>query len=163
MRIAGLLFFVLTLSAFGADNSSNTTENRPELSPFKMGLSATAFSRDRNPIGGLLSLSWYPSRVLGFTAFGGAQYDNNQLASNPYAGLDLEFRPFRLPVTETYDLFQFGFLAGATTLGGYHGNSGSLHLGARVDINLGSTFGITAATRFNLDYAMFEAGIVTRL
>ena len=72
-------------------------------------------------------------------------------------------RPFRLPITDTYDLFQFGFLVGTSTLGGVDGNAGSVHVGARVDFNLGSQFGLTAATRANLGYVMFEAGIVTRL
>lgn len=145
--------------------SLSTTAFEPpheKLSKWKLGVGVVAFSNQSTPMAGELSLGVYFTRAVGLMAYGGAGYESSELR-NGYMGLDLEIRPFRLSITDNYDLFQFGFLVGASTLGAVDGNPASAHVGARFDLNLGTRFAVTAATRANLGYVMFEAGIITRL
>jgi hypothetical protein len=114
--------------------------------------------------GGSLSLGYSFSRVFGANLYGGLRYGSSRSSLYGHAGLDLEILPFRLPITENYDLFQLGFLVGASTTGATDtGNIGSFHVGARFNLNLGPDFSITAASRANLGVLMFEGGIITRL
>ena len=127
------------------------------LSRFRFGLAGVLVASGSN-IGGVAEMGYLFGKSFGANLFGGAHGGGRF-----FAGLEFEFMPFRIPITERWDLFQFGFIAGASTLAHAYGNIGSLYGGARAQIGLGPRLGIVASGRVNFGFAMIEAGIITRL
>lgn len=113
--------------------------------------------------GGMVTLGYEFTKFLGISVYGGARYAPTNDRAYLHAGADLEFLPLRIPIRESWDLLQFGIIAGASTAFAANDNIGTFHGGARLNINFGRHFGVTSSVRANLGYVMVEGGLVTRL
>lgn len=176
-----------------------------DISPWRMSLTGMAFLQEAPKAyvssgeiqfykkleptwGGLLSVGYNFSRSVSMNLYGGLRVaDYAHKRTYAHLGADLEFMPFRIPISERHDLLQFGFLFGGSTAmaagpkyigstsqsvtgqsrSAYYGsntdNWGSLHAGVRLNINIAPEFGITTSARANLGYVLLEGGIVARL
>jgi len=112
--------------------------------------------------GGLVSLGFQMSRAFGLNLYGGAKLVEGSGTLKPHAGLDLELMTFNRSRVDL-NIIDVGLLVGGSTAAAAHGNIGSLHAGARVNINFNPSFGITAVARGNAGYYLLEAGFITRL
>ncbi len=175
----------------------------PERSPWRMSLTGMAFFQEYpksylsngekksstafDPTwGGLLSVGYNFSRFFAVNLYGGLRVaDVDTKRVHTHLGADLEFMPFRIPVSERHDIFELGFLLGGSTAlaaknkntlttfdsagksvqisSGESDNWGRLHVGVRVNINIVPEFGITTSARGNLGSVLIEGGIVARL
>jgi hypothetical protein len=114
-------------------------------------------------VGGLAELGYHFSKSVSLNGYAGLTTGDLKASDNKIAGLDLEFQPFRVPITDTMDLLQVGVLIGGSTASAADDNWGSLHVGARAGLNFSSRFGISTAARINFGHLMFEGGITARL
>ncbi len=108
--------------------------------------------------GALVGLGYNFSQGLAANLYGGAGLDYKWMA-----GLDLELIPFRIPVSETLNILELGFIVGGSTLAAAPGNIGSLHGGARISVNPSNQFGLTGSVRGNLGMWIAEVGLTTRI
>ncbi|MBI4403175.1 MAG: hypothetical protein HY537_03400 [Deltaproteobacteria bacterium] len=154
---------------------------RAERSPWKMALTGMmmldnyeyqysspsgkdfTYSSKSTNWGGLVSVGYSFSRVVGLNLYGGARSRTPFKDTFHHLGLDLEIIPVRIPVAEDMDIFEFGILAGASNARAARENFASAHAGVRVNFNFAKQFGITASGRANLGYMLFEAGLTARL
>lgn len=113
--------------------------------------------------GGIFSLALALSDNMNLNSFGGGQYSDFENQVQFMYGGELEILPFRIPLKRGVDLVQFGFLGGISNLMTSPEHQHTVHAGAKLNINFGHSFGITATGRANLGYVMFDAGIITRL
>lgn len=160
-------------------NLADSLERPSARSPWKISLSAmvvaeemdrayssqgvlTSYNSMEPTVGGLVTLGYSFSRSVGVNLYGGLRVAESA-QSDFHAGVDLEVLPFRIPISKDVDLFELGFLFGGSTAMAAYDNIGSLHIGVRTNINVASSFGLTAAARANLGYVMVEAGISARI
>jgi hypothetical protein len=138
----------------------------PHRDPWRLGLAAAyqygypiGGLGEEHAWGGVISLGYFFTPAFGVVGWGGTR---SQYASDlgGFAGLDLEWLPFRIGASD-WQVLELGFLAGGSTLKAATGNIGTFHAGARLDLNFDKHFGLTAAVHANLGYAMLEAGLVT--
>lgn len=112
--------------------------------------------------GGLVSLGYDFTRIVGVTAFTGGVTADSIDDVRLVVGGDVQFLPFRLPIAGS-DVFELGMLGGASNLLSAGSDRVGWHVGARANVNLARTFGFTAVTRANGNFWMFEAGVTARL
>ena len=79
----------------------------------------------------------------------------------PVFGAELQVTPFRLNMG-SWDLIEFGFLAGTSNIVGSPISADSIHVGSRFGVNFGKSFGITTTGRISKGYTMLETGLVAR-
>lgn len=149
-------------------------------SPFRLGIGALlsieefrvatvnqgrldSYRRTSDIWGGLLTLGYDFTRGFRTSVFGGVRSMPYEKSSSFLAGLDLEFVPFRIAANERWDVFELGLLVGASTIASSRDGIGSLHGGARINVNMAERLGITLSGRANLGHITFEAGFITRL
>jgi hypothetical protein len=126
-------------------------------------------------MGASVGIGYFFNREFGFNAFGvlsrgdyktfGANgtWSGTESWTGFDAGLEMEVTPVRIAVGRIEDLLDLGGMLGVSTIAADTGNWVSPHLGARLNINLGSRWGITTTARLNASYAMAEAGLVFKL
>lgn len=127
-------------------------------------------SQARDAVAGVsFSTSYFFLKDFGISAFSGLSS-----TGKGFLGGELEFVPIRLTVFGFKDLVELGALAGASNLGGTYAASPdgptslTMHLGARVSINMGDRYALIADTRTNvshrsqINYLMGEAGLAVR-
>ena len=112
--------------------------------------------------GGVVAVTYDLTRQVGFTGFVGGRSTRFLEGVRLVVGGDVQFAPFRLPVAGS-DVFELGVLAGASNLLTTEAEDVAWHVGARGNVNLAATFGLTAAVRFNADRWMAEGGVVASL
>jgi hypothetical protein len=155
-------------SASVADGA--TPEDR-SARPIRMGLFASRLGVDTygndSPVGGNLSLGYFPLRDFGLNFFAGT----NGTSPHAFYGGELEFVPIRLGVFGWKNALELKGMLGATTLGrdlGTRGERGSVLGGFGATVNFGDRYGITAEARTNLsnrdDYRFWlaDAGLTVR-
>ena len=83
-----------------------------------------------------------------------------------HLGGEMEFIPVRMAVLGKENLIELGFMLGASTLGREEAvRTGTIHAGARLNVNFHKHLGITSALRTNVSerstyhYSMAEAGL----
>lgn len=113
--------------------------------------------------GGLVTLGYDFNKTVGLNVYGGFRVEDPTDDVYFHWGSDLEFTPFRIPASSTWDVVEFGLLAGFSNILDTGGNIGTIHIGSRLNINFAKSFGLTTSARANLGHVMFEAGFVTRL
>lgn len=112
--------------------------------------------------GGLVTLGWDITKVMGLNFYGGATHGNYPSKVNFHYGADLQLMPLRVPL-KNFDLIEFGFLVGGSNIMAARDNVGTLHAGAKLNVNFGKDYGFTASTRANFGHFLFEAGFVARI
>lgn len=115
-----------------------------------------------------LAATIFASRDIGFTGFWlpGRESDANRYGR---FGAEMEFIPVRVAVLGNTDFIEAGALLGASTFGREAlKKAGTLHAGARLNVNFHSQLGITGAARTNFTdrrsyrYAQAELGLAYR-
>lgn len=110
---------------------------------------------------GIIGLGYQLSKPFAIDLYGGA-FPLDERHKYGYGGLDLSFLPFRIPITERWDLFQLGFLVGVSTLSpATPDNIGSIHGGVRANLNLGERFTMMGQAKANLGSTQLELALVT--
>jgi hypothetical protein len=103
------------------------------------------------------SFAYFFNPEWGLNAFGvlATSAASNELE----AGLEFEIVPIRISLGRVENLVELGFMGGLSHAQDWN----DPHLGARVNVNLGESWGLTACGRYAADYAMAEAGLALRL
>ena len=110
------------------------------------------------------SFAYLFNRELGLNAFAALlPTDDGSGSNNVLAGLELEVTPIRLSFGRFDNLLEAGILLGGTHIPDHYGVWAEPHIGGRVNLNLGESWGLTAAGRYASDYKMAEAGLAIRL
>lgn len=112
--------------------------------------------------GGLVTLGWDVTKVIGFNFYGGASHNGDYNKLTPHYGADLQLMPLKVPA-RNFDLVEFGFLVGASNILSNRDHVGAMHVGAKLNVNFGRDYGFTASTRANIGHYLFEAGFVARI
>jgi hypothetical protein len=147
----------LGLSAFALSDRSHFDSFSEEADFYGDIYSDTSYAQSK--AGALVSLGYRFAPAFGFNAYVGDAGNSKILV-----GIDGEWLPLRLDVG-SFDLLEIGGIVGATNIVGSGGYSQAalLHLGARVNVNLGPAFTLTASGRVNKSYAMAELGLALNL
>lgn len=112
--------------------------------------------------GGLVTLGWDVTKVIGFNFYGGASHNGDYNKLTPHYGADIQIMPLKIPA-RNFDVLEFGFLAGASNILSNRDHVGAMHVGAKLNVNFGRDYGFTASTRANVGHYLFEAGFVARI
>jgi hypothetical protein len=140
--------------------------------PMRVGFFASNLAVNRSndnasPVGGNLSLGFFPLRDFGLNFFAGTA------GTSPHAfyGGELEFIPIRVGVFGANNAIEVKGMLGATTLGrelGVRDERGSVIGGVGATINFGDRYGISAEVRTNLSnrddykFTLADAGLTVR-
>ncbi len=120
------------------------------------------YDSSTNSWGGLVTLGWDVTKVIGFNFYGGASHNSDYDKLTPHYGADLQIMPLKIPA-KNFDLVEFGFLVGASNILSNRDHVGAMHVGAKLNLNFGREYGFTASTRANIGHYLFEAGFVARI
>jgi hypothetical protein len=103
------------------------------------------------------SLAYFYNHEWGLNVFG--VIDTDAADNEVQAGAELELVPIRISLGRIENLVEIAILGGAS-----HAQDWTEpHIGARVNLNLGESWGLTATGRYARDYAMAEAGLALHL
>lgn len=109
--------------------------------------------------GALVNFGYRVAPAFAFNAYVGDVGSKKVLV-----GFDGEWLPLRLDVG-SFDLLEISGILGATNIVGPSGYSQTalLHVGARVNVNLGPAFTLTTSGRVNKSYAIAELGLALNI
>lgn len=140
-----------------------------DFHPWKMGLSVTLLKslQPHTSVtpGAVASLSYSINPELAVNVFAGAGEANwvASLDDRFIGGAEIQIIPIRLSLLRMDDFLDLGIILGGSNLGAVHENNGAIHAGARLNINLGKSWGISAVGRGNFGFALAEAGLQFRI
>ncbi|MGZ3709060.1 MAG: hypothetical protein ACXWPM_09840 [Bdellovibrionota bacterium] len=113
--------------------------------------------------GAELDLGYHFTHDLGLEAFIGYNVGTISGWDQLHGGLEFQLIPVHISIGRFTDFIDLGVLAGLSTIAAAPGNYVTVHGGARLDLNFGDRWGLTATGRLNAGYYMVSSGVTIHI